>query len=75
MSKITELASSTINGADSITIELVEPADMPAIVRITWPSQPTVMAPQAFGDTAAALVKIFSAAHVELARTKARRYQ
>ena len=49
MSKITELASSTINGADSITIELVEPADMPAIVRITWPSQPTVMGPQAFG--------------------------
>jgi hypothetical protein len=33
--------------------------------------QPTVIDPPRFGGTAAALVKMFSTAHVELARIKA----
>jgi hypothetical protein len=39
MSKITELASSTINGTDSVTVELVEADETPAAVIIKWPSR------------------------------------
>jgi hypothetical protein len=46
---------------------------MPAIVRIAWPLGPTVVDPKSFGDIAAALVRLFSTAHIELARIKARR--
>jgi hypothetical protein len=47
---------------------------MPPIVRIGWPLQPTVTDPERFRDVAAALVKLFSEAHVTLARIRARRY-
>jgi hypothetical protein len=33
-----------------------------------------VVDPKSFGDTAAAVVKMFSTAHVELARLKARKH-
>jgi hypothetical protein len=46
---------------------------MTAIVRITWPPQPTVIDPPRFGETAAALVKMFSEAHVALAAIRVRR--
>jgi hypothetical protein len=69
MSKITPLASSQV-GHDTIKIELVEPADLPAVVRITWPEQASIVDPRIFGETAAALVKMFSTAHVELARIR-----
>ena len=39
-----------------------------------WPLQPTVTDPERFRDVAAALVKLFSEAHVTLARIRARRY-
>jgi hypothetical protein len=73
-SPITPLASGQINH-DTISIELVEPDSLPAVVKITWPAQATVVDPRSFGDTAAALVKMFSTAHVELARIKSRRYR
>jgi hypothetical protein len=72
--KTTRLAESQITDHDIVTIELVEPENMPAAVRIAWPGQPTVVDPPRFGDTAAALVKLFSEAHVRLARIKARRH-
>jgi hypothetical protein len=68
------LASGQINH-DTISIELVEPDSLPAVVKITWPAQATVVDPRSFGDTTAALVKMFSTAHVELARIKSRRYR
>lgn len=46
---------------------------MPAFVRVTWPLQPTVMDPGRFRDTATAVVRLFSEAHLTLARIKARR--
>jgi hypothetical protein len=46
---------------------------MPASVIIHWAAKPTVIEPQRFGDSAAALVKMFAEAHIALARTKARR--
>jgi hypothetical protein len=69
---ITPLASSQINH-DHLKVELVEPDTMPAMVRIVWPEKPTVVDPKRFPDVAAALVKMFSEAHVALAAIRARR--
>ena len=69
---ITPLASGQLNH-DHLAVDLVEPTGVPAMVRITWPAKPSVVDPPRFGDTAAALVKMFSEAHVALARIKVRR--
>jgi hypothetical protein len=76
MSKQTTLGETQITPSphDVVTVQLIEPADLPAFVQTTWPLQPSVIAPRNFGDTAAAVVKLFSAAHVELAQIKARRH-
>jgi hypothetical protein len=75
MDKQTILAESQITESphDIVTIELVEPDNMPAAVRIALPLQPSVIDPPRFRDTAAAMVKLFSDAHITLARIKARR--
>jgi hypothetical protein len=75
LSKSTILAESRITQSphNTITVELVEPADMPAIVQVTWPLQPTVLDLSSFGDAAALIVKLFSTAHVTLARIRSRR--
>jgi hypothetical protein len=73
MSKVTPLAEAQITQSphNAIAVELVKfDDDMPATVKITWPQQPTVIDPDRFRDTAAALVKLFSEAHVTLARAK-----
>jgi hypothetical protein len=67
---ITPLASSQINH-DHLKIELVEPDTMPAMVRITWPPQPTVVDPKRFPDVAAAIAQLFARAHIVLASLKA----
>ena len=75
MSKTTMLGEAQITPSphDVVTVELGERDGSPAVVKITWPLQPTVIDPKKFGDAAAALVKLFSSAHVELARLRARR--
>ena len=73
MTKQTILAESQITDHDIVTIELVEPDDMPAAVKIGWPLQPSLIDPPGFRDTAAAMVKLFSDAHITLTRIKARR--
>jgi hypothetical protein len=76
MSKTTMLGETQLTQSPSnvVTVELVEPDHMPAFVKVAWPLQPTVMDPGRFRDTAAALVRLFSEAHVTLARIKARRH-
>ena len=56
-------------------VELIQPDDLPPIVRIGWPLQPTVIDPERFRDVAAALVKLFSEAHLTLTHIRARRYR
>ncbi len=74
MSEATELARGQINGHDHLVIQLIKPADMPAIVRIAWPAQATVASPSQFPDTAAAMVaRLFAEAATTLAAVKARR--
>jgi len=70
MSKITLLRRAQINTSDEISIELVTPGDLPAAVRIVFPPAPTVLGVRNFPDTAAAIVKLFSEAHVKLAQLR-----
>jgi hypothetical protein len=73
VSNITELGSAQITSTERLVIVLSEPDDMPVSVVVHWPSNPCVIDPKIFGDTAAAVVKLFSEAHVTLAGIKARR--
>jgi hypothetical protein len=70
MHEITALASSQVNH-DHLSVELIEPDSMPAIVRIVWPPQPTVVDPKRFGDLAAQVAQMFARAHIVLASLKA----
>jgi hypothetical protein len=45
MSKMTELASGAITAVDTVTIELGEADETPAIVIVTWPAKATVFHP------------------------------
>jgi hypothetical protein len=65
----TPLASAQINH-DQLAVELVEPDGMPAMVRIIWPSAPTIVDPRRFPDTAATIAQLFARAHIVLAALK-----
>jgi hypothetical protein len=54
MNQTTQLASGLINGHDRLTVELVEPPDMPAAVLIRWPARPSITTPDAYSNVAAA---------------------
>ena len=70
MHNVTPLASSQINH-DPLKVELVEPDNMPAVVRIIWPMQATVADPKRFPDMAAQIAQLFARAHIVLAALKA----
>jgi hypothetical protein len=64
------LASGVITRAgDRLSIELIQPDSMPAIVRIVWPTKPTVTppTPKALAAVAAAMVRRLAEAQTELA--------
>ena len=69
MSKITTLASGRITPSDTLTVELIQPDSMPAVVRIVWPTKPSVTAatPKALAALAAAMVHTLAEAQAELA--------
>jgi hypothetical protein len=73
MSKVTELATAQLTPSphNTLTIELIEADDMPAVVIVTWPQQPTLLHPRRFPDVAAAIVRLFATAATELARINA----
>ena len=73
MSKVIELASNQVNGHDTITVELIEADEAPAVVIIRWPSKPSVIHPHRFPDTAATVARLFAEAATALASIKARR--
>ena len=73
MSKVTELAAASINGHDTITVELIEADTNPAVVIITWPAKPSVIHPHRFPDIAAMLTRLFAEAATQLAGIRARR--
>ena len=73
MSKVTQLASGQINAVHSLTVELVEADETPAVVIVQWPRQATVLHPKRFPDTAATAARLFAQAATELASIKSRR--
>jgi hypothetical protein len=70
MTEITPLASSQIDH-DQLTVELVEPDAMPAMVRIIWPAKPTVATPANYPAVAAAITRLIAESATALARWKA----
>ena len=70
------LASGRLNRAgDTLTVELVQPDSLPAVVRITWPAKPSVTqpTPKALAALAAAMVRTLAEAQTELAKIRNRR--
>jgi hypothetical protein len=66
------LAAGTINqSGDTITIALVEPADYPVSIVITWPSARTVCDPRRYSEVAAAAMKLLAEASTALAGIRA----
>jgi hypothetical protein len=73
MSKVTDLAGASINGNDTITVEVIEADETPAVVIITWPAKPSVLHPRRFPTAADACARTFAAAVVKLAQIKRER--
>jgi hypothetical protein len=69
----TELAVGQITNHDKLTIELIEPPDLPAVIRIRWPDKPSMCPPAQFDQAVAAAMRILSNAVVELAALKVRK--
>jgi hypothetical protein len=73
MLKRTELATSQITSTETITVELIETDETPAVVIVRWPAKPSVFHPRRFPDDAAVIARMFAEAHTALAGIKARR--
>ena len=67
----TTLAEGPVNGADTITIELIQPDSMPAVVRIVWPTAPTITTPARYLEVASTAMRLLAEASTTLARIKA----
>jgi hypothetical protein len=65
------LAHGPINGADTITIELIQPADMLAAIRIVWPTAPTITTPARYLEVASTAMRLLAEASTTLTRIKA----
>lgn len=70
MSQITQLATGQISATDTITVELVEADETPAVVIITWPAKPSILHPRRFPSGADTAARAFAAAVVRLAQIR-----
>ena len=52
-------------------MQLVQPADTPAVVRIVWPDAPTITTPARYTEVAAAAMKVLAEASTRLAPIRA----
>jgi hypothetical protein len=69
----TILSSGTINDADTLTIALIRPDSMPAVVRIVWPTAATITTPAHYLEVASAAMRLLAEASTTLARICASR--
>lgn len=60
MTQSTILSTGRINGADTITIELIQPDSMPAVVRIVWPTAPTITTPARYLEVTSAAMRLLA---------------
>ena len=69
----TILSSGPINGADTLTIQLIQPDSIPAVVRIIWPAAATITTPSHYLELARAAMRLLAEASTSLARIRASR--
>ena len=69
----TILASGAINGADTLTIDAIQPDGMPAVIRIVWPGAATIITPAHYLEVASAAMRLLAEASTTLARIRASR--
>jgi hypothetical protein len=76
MSKTTTLAEGQLTSSphNTLTVELVEADETPAVVIVTWPEKATVLHSRRFPDVAAGIVRLFATASTELSRINARKW-
>ena len=58
---------------DTISVELHQPDSMPAVVRIVWPTAPTITTPARYTEVASTAMRLLAEASTMLARIKASR--
>jgi hypothetical protein len=68
---VTQLAHGQIAAADELSVQLIQPDSMPAVVRIVWPTAPTITTPARYNEVASAAVRLLAEASTTLARIKA----
>jgi hypothetical protein len=68
---ITTLSAGQINGADTLTVELMQPADMPIVIMVRWPAAPTITTPGKLNETAATVMRILANAVTAYTQIKA----
>jgi hypothetical protein len=69
----TQLARGPVNGADELSIELIEPPDLPPVIRLRWPDNATVVQPARFNAVAAEIMRLLASAVTVYNQHKARR--
>ena len=69
----TILSSGPINGADTLTIEAIQPDGMPAVIRIVWPTPATITTPAHYLEVASAAMRLLAEASTTLTRIRASR--
>jgi hypothetical protein len=58
---------------DQLSVELVEPTDHPAAIRILWPAKTTIVPPAKFNAVAAEIMRLLASAVTAYNQYKARR--
>jgi hypothetical protein len=64
------LAHGPING-DILTVELIQPAGHPPVVRIVWPTAPTITTAARYNEVASTAMRLLAEASTALAGIKA----
>ena len=71
MSQVTHLASGALNrSGDTLTVELIQPDSMPAVVPIVWPAAATITTPARYLEVASTAMRLLAEAFTTLARIK-----
>jgi hypothetical protein len=73
LSDITDLSRGNITAADELSVQLIQPDSMPALVRIVWPTAPTITTPARYNEVASAAMRLLAEASTTLAHLQARR--
>jgi hypothetical protein len=68
---VTQLAHGQIAAADELSVQLIQRDSMPAVVRIVWPTAPTITTPARYNEVASAAIRLLAEASTTLARIKA----